>query len=183
MRGDRPLPGTAASDELLLGRTLQGRSPENSLSHDLLTEVENLFAQEPELLWELLQEEWEQLLVVGLVHVVLPLGHVPSSGVGWHYIVWMHLQETCMMVVQYKRTEDHLEQLLLERGQQLAGDAMEGCGGGDELDLVKAKFTSDSIVYFVREHNTESVFFTNKHVGEDLLNTQYLCQKSVKKWQ
>ena len=58
--------------------------------HTLLTK-ENLLAQEPELFGELFQEEGKQLLVVGLVHVVLPLGHVPSSGVGWHHIVWKHL--------------------------------------------------------------------------------------------
>ena len=59
----------------------------------LLTEKENLLAQEPELFRELFQEEGKQLLVVGLIHVVLPLGHVPSSGVGWHYVVWKHLRK------------------------------------------------------------------------------------------
>ena len=53
----------------------------------------NLLAQEPELFGELFQEEWEQLLVVGLVHVVLPLGHVPGGSIGWHHIVWKHLKK------------------------------------------------------------------------------------------
>ena len=39
-----------------------------------------------ELLRILLQQEGQQLLVKGLVHVEFPLGHVPGSSVGGHHI-------------------------------------------------------------------------------------------------
>ena len=52
----------------------------------------HLLAKQPELLRELLEEEREKLLINGLVHVVLPLGHVPGCGVGWHHIVGKHLE-------------------------------------------------------------------------------------------
>ena len=38
------------------------------------------------------------------------------------------------------RSKDHLEQLLLKGGQQLASDAMEGCGSGDELNLISQMY-------------------------------------------
>ena len=101
-------------------------------TYQLRTRSGHLFPQESELLWELLQEEGEELLVIGLVHVVLPFGHIPGRGVGWHHVVWKHLLTTWRALANKVQSgkdstlKSHLEQLFLKGCQQLAGDAMEG---------------------------------------------------------
>ena len=53
----------------------------------------DLLAEDAELVGELLEEEGEELLVLRLGQVVLPLGHVPGSSVRRHHVVGEHLEE------------------------------------------------------------------------------------------
>ena len=56
-------------------------------------EKPDLLAEDAELVGELLEEEGEELLVLRLRQVVLPLGHVPGGGVRRHHVVGEHLEE------------------------------------------------------------------------------------------
>ena len=77
------------------------------------------------------------MLIDGLVHVILSLGHVPGCGVGWHHIVGKHLETGTTEAKQKWKKFSYLEKLLFERGQQLTGNSVIGCRSGDELNLDK----------------------------------------------
>ena len=91
------------------------------------------------------------MLIDGLVHVILSLGHVPGCGVGWHHIVGKHLETGTTEAKQKWKEFSYLEKLLFERGQQLTGNSVIGCRSGDELNLDKTTVTSNRKEALVHE--------------------------------